>query len=87
MPPLNEVVVDSVEDWPESIVVGLTVIRGAVSAGLTVTVTAFDVMIVEGELLSFTCSSKDQIPAVDRAPVDMVGLSPRLQEKELPRLL
>ena len=38
-------------------------------------------------MLSVTWSSKDQDPTVDRMPVETVGVSPRLQENELPRLL
>jgi hypothetical protein len=36
VPPLNEVVVESVDDCPESIVVGETEFTGATRAGLTV---------------------------------------------------
>jgi len=53
---------------------------------LTVTVTALDVVIWEGEPLSLTCNSKDHIPDVDKGPVETVGLSPAIHAKELPKL-
>ena len=54
---------------------------------LTITVTAPEVTASEGELLSFTCSWKDQVPAVTNMPVDEFGVSPMLQENEVPRSL
>ena len=58
----------------------------AESAPLTVMLAVFDVTISEGEPLSFTCNSKDQTPEVDKTPVDIVGLLPAIQVKELPKL-
>lgn len=78
---------DSAAVWPALIVIGLTDITGAVSARFTVADTAAEVTDSEGEPASLTLSSKDQEPAVDRAPVEVVGLSPALQANELPRLV
>ena len=86
VPPLNDVVVESVELCPESIVVGETEITGAVSAELTVTVTALEVAVAGVPELSLTCSSKLQVPVVVRVPVDTVGVLPAMQLNELPRL-
>jgi len=67
VPPPNEVAVESVDDWPESMVVVLTEITGGVRASLTVTVTALE---IKGEPeLSITWSSKDQVPTVFNTPV------------------
>jgi hypothetical protein len=56
-------------------------------AFLTVRATLAELTLCEGEPLSLNLSSKDHEPAVDRTPVDAVGLSPALQEKEPPKLL
>jgi hypothetical protein len=87
VPPLNDAVVESVAVWPLLMTVGLTDIAGAVVAGFTTTETAPDVTVSTGEPLSVTLSSKDHEPTIDRTPVGAVGLSPALQENELPRLL
>jgi hypothetical protein len=79
--------VESVAVWPLLMTVGLTDIAGAVSAGFTFTEAALDVTVSEGEPLSVTFNSKDHEPAADRTPVGAVGLSPALQENELPRVL
>lgn len=73
--------------WPEFMVVGFADITGVVSAELTVTDVAVEVTVSGGEPLSVTFSSNDQEPAVDRAPVETVGLSPALHGNETPRLL
>ena len=52
---------------------------------LTFTVTAPEMTTSEGELLSFTWSWKDQVPAVSNTPVDEFGVSPVLQGNESPR--
>jgi len=54
---------------------------------LTFTVIAPEMTTSEGELLSFTCSWKDQVPAVVNWPVEEFGVSPTLQENEGPRSL
>jgi hypothetical protein len=61
-------------------------IAPAERAPLTVTVATFDKLAWEGEPLSVTCNSKDQIPDVDKIPVETVGLSPAMQMNELPKL-
>ena len=83
VPPDQEA--DNEIDCPISIVGLPGVIEPAESASLTFTVTAFEVTVLEA--LSVTWSSKLQDPVVDRAPVDVDGVSPTLQENELPRLL
>ncbi len=55
--------------------------------GLTLTVTLLEITVAGVPELSVTWSSNDQVPAVDRIPVEIVNTSPGLQEKELPRLL
>ena len=55
-------------------------------APFTVTLAVFDMTTSTGEPLSLTCNSKDQIPEVDRTPVDTVGLLPATHAKELPKL-
>jgi hypothetical protein len=87
VPAPNDVVVDSAAVWPALIVIGLTDITGAVSAGFTVAETATELTSSGGEPASVTVSSKDQEPAVDKTPVEVVGLSPALHANELPRLL
>jgi hypothetical protein len=52
---------------------------------LAVTATALEV--AEIPIESVTWSSKDQVPSVDRVPVDTVGVSPTLQLNEVPRLM
>ena len=61
-------------------------IAPADKAPFTVILAVFDVTTSEGEPLSFICNSKDQIPEVDKTPVDTVGLLPATQAKELPKL-
>ncbi len=73
-------------DWPASIAGALGEIVPADNTPFTVTVTAFEVAGSEGEPLSFTASSNDQVPVVDKALVEIVGLSPALQAIEVPRL-
>jgi hypothetical protein len=51
----------------------------------TVTVTALEVTVTGVSALSVTRSSKDQVPVVDKAPVD-VELG-EVQDEELPRSL
>jgi hypothetical protein len=58
-----------------------------VGVGLTATVTGFDATVTGTTKLSVTRSSKDQVPVVVRARVEVDGLSPALQLNELPRLL
>jgi hypothetical protein len=70
-PPDGEAV--SVAVWPLSIVTGGTETVG-VEDPLTVTVTA-EVTITGVEALSVTSSSKCHIPAVDKVPVDTLGVS------------
>jgi hypothetical protein len=60
-------------------------IAPADNAPFTVTVTAIEATISEGEPLSLTCSSNDQVPVADRALVVVAGLSPALQANETPR--
>ncbi len=66
---------------------GLGVTAVLVVRVLTVTVTTLEVTVTGVPELSVTWSSNDQVPVVDRVPVELVGLSPALQEEELPRLL
>jgi hypothetical protein len=73
-------------DWPVSIAGALGDIPPADNGPFTVTVTAFEVTTWDGEPLSLTCNSNDQAPVEDRTPVEVVGLSPTLQAKEVPRL-
>ena len=74
-------------DWPASIAGALGEIVPADNTPFTVTATAFEAASSEGEPLSFTSSSNDQVPVVDKAPVEVVGLSPATQAIELPRLV
>jgi hypothetical protein len=76
----------NVIDWLESIAGAPGAIAPADSVPLTVTLATFDVTTSEGEPLSFTCNSKDQIPEVNKTPVDTNGLLPATQAKELPKL-
>ena len=55
--------------------------------GLTLTVTLLEITVTGVPELSVTWNSNDQVPIVDRIPVEVVSTSPALQEKELPRLL
>ena len=73
-------------DWPASIVGVLGDIAPAESTPFTVTAAEFELTSSEGEPLSLTCSSNDQVPVVDKPPVETVGLSPALQGNEPPRL-
>jgi predicted metalloprotease with PDZ domain len=63
------------------------VIAPAESAGLTVTVTVFDV--TEADELSPTSTSNDQVPVADNVPVDVNGREEVVQPvvKEGPKLL
>jgi hypothetical protein len=54
---------------------------------LTLTVAALEVTVTGVPELSVTWSSNDQAPVVDKAPVDVDGVSPALQENEVPRSL
>ena len=76
----------SVAVWPLSIVTGETK-TASTEDPLTVTVTAVEVTITGVPELSVTWSSNDQMPVVDRVPVDTVGVSPALQAKEEPKSL
>jgi hypothetical protein len=74
VPPLNEVVVESVELWPLSMVVGEAVITGATGVPmLTATVTTLEVVVSGEAALSVTWSSKDQVPELSRTPVEIDG--------------
>jgi len=53
-PPLNELVVARTDDWPESIVVGMTETTGAVRAGLTAIMAALEVTVAGDAELSVT---------------------------------
>lgn len=87
MPALVQVTV-KVIDWSLSIVAGEEMVTAVpVNWELTMTVTALEVTETGVEALSFTCSSNDQVPIVDRVPVETVGLSPVLQANEEPRAL
>ena len=55
--------------------------------GLTLTVTLLEVTVTGAPELSVIWNSNDQVPVIDRIPVEVVNTSPALQEKELPRLL
>jgi hypothetical protein len=81
-PPDGEAV--NVAVCPLSIVTGETRTDNAV---LTVTVTAEDVTVTGVEELSFTIISNDQMPLVDRMPVETVGAPPALQANEEPKSL
>jgi hypothetical protein len=81
-PPDGEAV--NVAVCPLSIVTGETETDRAV---LTVTVTAEDVTVTGIEELSFTTISNDQMPVVDRMPVETVGVPPALQANEEPKSL
>jgi hypothetical protein len=85
VPPLNDTVVVSVALCPESIVVGATEMAGAVRAGLTRTVTAFEVTVCGVPELSVTCNSKCHVPVAVSVPVEMVGRLLVVQLNELPR--
>jgi len=82
---LKELDVLKVELCPASMASGLAPIAGAASAGLTVTVTVAEATDVD--VLSVTCSSNCQVPAVLRVPLDAVGNDVVVQVKELPRSL
>jgi hypothetical protein len=71
-----------VELWPMSMVDGLAATVGAVRIGLTVTVTGAEATVSDAP--SVTWSSKDQVPVVERAPVETEGCEPAVQVKELP---
>lgn len=84
MPPANDVVVARIDDWPESIALGLTEITGADRGALTVTLTALDVTVAGDPELSVTLSSNDQAPVVVRAAVcKVVG---EVQAEAVPKL-
>lgn len=70
VPPEKDAMVESAADWPESIAEGVAETAGADAARFTVTVTALDVLVRGNAALSVTCSSKDQDPETDRAPVE-----------------
>jgi hypothetical protein len=70
---------------PLSIVGFVGLIDGVPRAEFTVTVIALEVTGTGALELSFTCSSKLQVPVVDRAPVETVGVAPGLHPNELPR--
>ena len=53
-PPLNELVVERTDDWPESIVVGMTETTGAMRAGLTAMTAALEVTVAGDAELSVT---------------------------------
>src|SRR5207247_2001032 len=53
-PPLNELVEERTDDWPESIVVGMTETTGAVRAGLTAIMAALEVTVAGDAELSVT---------------------------------
>lgn len=69
VPPAKDVVVERVDDWPESIVLGLAEMMGGDSAGLTVTIAGLDVIVAGDPELSVTLSSNDQVPTVVKVPV------------------
>jgi hypothetical protein len=81
-PPDGEAV--NVAVCPLSIVTGETRTDNAV---LTVICTTVEVTVTIVPELSFTWSSKCQVPAVDKAPVGIVGVAPAVQLNKLPRLL
>jgi hypothetical protein len=70
-----------------SVEVGLRVNEVTESAVLTSILTGVEVTVTGTPELSFTCSSKDQVPTVDRVPTEVEGRLPGMQENELPRLL
>ena len=68
-----------------SIVVGFAEIVGVTRDGFTVIEATREVTTTEGELLSVTRSSKDQLPTTVNVPVDA---DPReVHAEELPKLL
>lgn len=85
VPPANDVVVESDADCPTSSTGGVVEMVGAESAGFTIMVTGLEVLVTGDAALSVTCSSKDQDPDTERAPVSMdVGDE---QAEELPSRL
>jgi len=66
-------------------VVDIEVVVVLVATVLTPTYTGEEV--TADDALSVTCSSKFQVPEVDRVPVDSVGNEEVVQANELPRLL
>ena len=82
---MKDVAVETVEFWPESMVVGVAEIDGAVSAGFTVTIVGAEMTITAGDALSVTWSSNDQDPVWDREAVEIAD--DREHVDELPMLL
>ncbi len=76
---------ERIDDWPESMVDGDAEGVFTASAAATVTLTALEATVVG--VWSVTWSSNDQLPIVDRALVEIVGMSPGLHANALPRLL
>lgn len=71
-------------DCPASIAGALGAMAPADRAPFTVTLAVL-VTTWEGEPPSDTRNSKDQIPDVDKVPVETVGLSPAIHANELPK--
>jgi len=77
--------VASVAVWPVLITVGLADTTAAVRGGFTETVTALDVTRIEGDPVSLTCNSNDQVPTIVIGPDDMD--TGDVHNEELPRLV
>lgn len=84
-PPESEEGVERVDDWPASIVVGLTETSRVPGIMATLIVDAFEVTVDGDPELSVTCSSKDHVPFVASTPVEIV--TGETQDEELPRSL
>jgi len=87
VPPLNEVVVESVELWLLSMVPGPALMTGAVGIRLTVTVAGTELTVTGVGVLSVTRRRKCHVPAVVNVPVEIVGVSVMSQTNMSPRWL
>ena len=85
VPPLNEVVVEIVDNCPAPIVGGLAAIAGGVIAALTVTRIEIEVTVTDGDPASLTWISNDHDPTVVRTPVEVEAGD--VQPEGLPRVV
>jgi hypothetical protein len=72
---------------PTSYAKGPTGVTLTVGSALTMTVATLEGVVTGVPELSVTCSSKLQVPVVDRMPVDLLGVAPATQENDPARSL
>jgi len=80
VPPLNEVVVESIAAWPGLTVEGVTLMMGDVRGGLTLTVATLEITVTLELELSLTSNSNDQVPIVVRDPVEIYSGDSQVDE-------